>query len=123
MIENLSKELRPGLHESSRRQVQVPLEGELGILLVTAPLLHDDAGGPLGTVIVLDDYTEIVKVQPMAAWREAALRSAHEIKNPLTPIQLSAQRGPEAREPEPPRRRWGGELYRDGRRGLRDRPR
>jgi two-component system nitrogen regulation sensor histidine kinase NtrY len=92
VIENLSKELRPGLRESSRRQVQVPVEAELGILLVTATLLHDDAGGPLGTVIVLDDYTQIVKVQRMAAWREVARRIAHEIKNPLTPIQLSAQR-------------------------------
>ena len=92
VIENLSKGLRPGLRESSRRQVQVPLEAELGILLVTATLLHDDAGGPLGTVIVLDDYTQIVKVQRMAAWREVARRIAHEIKNPLTPIQLSAQR-------------------------------
>jgi two-component system nitrogen regulation sensor histidine kinase NtrY len=92
VIENLSKQLRPGVRESSRRQVQVPLEGEIGILLVTATLLHDDAGGPLGALIVLDDYTQIVKVQRMEAWREVARRIAHEIKNPLTPIQLSAQR-------------------------------
>jgi len=104
VIENLSKELRPGLRESSRRQVQVPLDGELGILLVTATLLHDDAGGPLGTVIVLDDYSQIVKVQRMAAWREVARRIAHEIKNPLTPIQLSAQRI---------RRRFGDRLSQD----------
>jgi two-component system nitrogen regulation sensor histidine kinase NtrY len=41
---------------------------------------------------VLDDCTQVVKVQRMAAWREVARRIAHEIKNPLTPIQLSAQR-------------------------------
>jgi two-component system nitrogen regulation sensor histidine kinase NtrY len=43
-------------------------------------------------VVVFDDYTQLVKVQRMAAWREVARRIAHEIKNPLTPIQLSAQR-------------------------------
>jgi two-component system nitrogen regulation sensor histidine kinase NtrY len=43
-------------------------------------------------VVVFDDYSQLVKVQRMAAWREVARRIAHEIKNPLTPIQLSAQR-------------------------------
>ena len=46
----------------------------------------------MGTVVVFDDLTQIVKAQRMAAWREVARRIAHEIKNPLTPIQLSAQR-------------------------------
>jgi two-component system nitrogen regulation sensor histidine kinase NtrY len=45
-----------------------------------------------GTVVVLDDLTELLKAQRVAAWREVAQRIAHEIKNPLTPIQLSAQR-------------------------------
>jgi two-component system nitrogen regulation sensor histidine kinase NtrY len=43
-------------------------------------------------VLVFDDYTQLVKAQRMVAWREVARRIAHEIKNPLTPIQLSAQR-------------------------------
>lgn len=46
----------------------------------------------MGTVLVLDDLTQVMKAQRMAAWREVARRIAHEIKNPLTPIQLSAQR-------------------------------
>jgi len=46
----------------------------------------------MGLVVVLDDFTELEKAQRMAAWREVARRIAHEIKNPLTPIQLSAQR-------------------------------
>lgn len=50
-------------------------------------------GGPLqGTVAVFEDITEMEKMQRMAAWREVARRIAHEIKNPLTPIKLSAQR-------------------------------
>jgi two-component system nitrogen regulation sensor histidine kinase NtrY len=92
VIEELSQRLRPGQRESIRRQVQVPMGDETATLFVTLTLLHDPTGGPLGTVIVFDDYTQVVTVQRMAAWREVARRIAHEIKNPLTPIQLSAQR-------------------------------
>jgi two-component system nitrogen regulation sensor histidine kinase NtrY len=55
-------------------------------------MLRDESGNFLGTVLVLDDLTQVMKAQRMAAWREVARRIAHEIKNPLTPIQLSAQR-------------------------------
>jgi two-component system nitrogen regulation sensor histidine kinase NtrY len=51
-----------------------------------------DDGGLLGSVLVLEDLTQLLKAQRMAAWQEVARRIAHEIKNPLTPIQLSAQR-------------------------------
>jgi two-component system nitrogen regulation sensor histidine kinase NtrY len=59
---------------------------------VSLNVLQDDRGGYLGLVAVLEDLTEIEKAQRMAAWREVARRIAHEVKNPLTPIQLSAQR-------------------------------
>src|SRR5262249_356006 len=49
-------------------------------------------GSYAGAVLVFDDLTELLKAQRLAAWREVAQRIAHEIKNPLTPIQLSAQR-------------------------------
>src|SRR5262249_52689519 len=45
-----------------------------------------------GFVLVLDDLTEMLRAQKTAAWQEVARRIAHEIKNPLTPIQLSSQR-------------------------------
>ena len=45
-----------------------------------------------GFVIVIDDLTDLLRAQKAAAWQEVAQRIAHEIKNPLTPIQLSAQR-------------------------------
>lgn len=61
-------------------------------LLITFTRLEDEAKTPLGYVLVFDDLTKIEKMQRMAAWREVARRIAHEIKNPLTPIQLSAQR-------------------------------
>ncbi len=54
--------------------------------------LEDDNGNSLGFVLVFDNLTKLEKMQRMAAWREVARRIAHEIKNPLTPIQLSAQR-------------------------------
>jgi PAS domain S-box-containing protein len=48
--------------------------------------------GPVGFVLVLEDLTELIHAQKAAAWQEVAQRVAHEIKNPLTPIQLSAER-------------------------------
>jgi two-component system nitrogen regulation sensor histidine kinase NtrY len=54
--------------------------------------LKDDAARHIGMVMVFDDLTELEKAQRMAAWREVARRIAHEVKNPLTPITLSAQR-------------------------------
>lgn len=54
--------------------------------------LKDDMGQNLGAVLVFDDVTELEKAQRMVAWREVARRIAHEVKNPLTPIKLSAQR-------------------------------
>lgn len=54
--------------------------------------LSDETGQDLGAVIVFDDLTELLRAQKVAAWEEVARRIAHEIKNPLTPIQLSAER-------------------------------
>jgi two-component system nitrogen regulation sensor histidine kinase NtrY len=54
--------------------------------------LKDETNRYLGTMVVFDDLTELEKAQRMAAWREVARRIAHEVKNPLTPIKLSAQR-------------------------------
>jgi two-component system nitrogen regulation sensor histidine kinase NtrY len=60
-------------------------------LMMTASPLGDEAGD-LGTVLFFEDVSQIAKVERMEAWREVARRIAHEIKNPLTPIQLSAER-------------------------------
>jgi two-component system nitrogen regulation sensor histidine kinase NtrY len=75
-----------------QRQVRSLIGNRLITLLVTVSILHDEEGQYLGIVVVFDDLTELEKAQRMAAWREVARRIAHEIKNPLTPIQLSAQR-------------------------------
>lgn len=54
--------------------------------------LYSDKGDDLGKVVAFDDLTDIVQGQRAAAWKEVARRIAHEVKNPLTPIKLSAQR-------------------------------
>jgi two-component system nitrogen regulation sensor histidine kinase NtrY len=75
-----------------QRQVRSLVGNRLVTLLVTVSILNDEEGQYLGVVVVFDDLTELERAQRMAAWREVARRIAHEIKNPLTPIQLSAQR-------------------------------
>jgi len=91
-IERLLNELKSFRKDSIERQVIVNLEGKSLSLLINLTALRDEEGKPLGVVAVFDDLTQLIKAQRMAAWREVARRIAHEIKNPLTPIQLSAQR-------------------------------
>ena len=61
-------------------------------LMVTASPLSEAGQNQLGTVLFFEDVSQIAKIERMEAWREVARRIAHEIKNPLTPIQLSAER-------------------------------
>jgi len=91
-IGHLLSELRASGKDSIERQVTVNLEGKSLSLLINLTNLRDEEGKSLGVVAVFDDLTQLIKAQRMAAWREVARRIAHEIKNPLTPIQLSAQR-------------------------------
>ncbi len=74
------------------REVHLRRGGQAVALLASATALRGPDGGYVGMVLAFDDLTELLKAQRLAAWREVAQRIAHEIKNPLTPIQLSAQR-------------------------------
>ncbi|MEE8124510.1 MAG: ATP-binding protein [Nitrospirales bacterium] len=76
---------------SMEGQTETP-NGRLLTLGLTISRMQNDAGNDLGFVFVFEDRTEFIKAQKTAAWQEVAQRIAHEIKNPLTPIQLSAQR-------------------------------
>jgi two-component system, NtrC family, nitrogen regulation sensor histidine kinase NtrY len=78
---------QPGSH-----QVRLVLGGEWKTFEVKRAALREPDGSPLGQVLVLEDLTELIRAQQLAAWNEAARRIAHEIKNPLTPIQLAAER-------------------------------
>jgi two-component system nitrogen regulation sensor histidine kinase NtrY len=77
---------------SVEREIKIPLPQQVLTLVLSVAALRDDDGSSLGMMLFLEDITQIQQVQRMEAWREVARRIAHEIKNPLTPIQLSAER-------------------------------
>ena len=97
-----SPELKPLaeiIEEASRNRAdQLPQDvaimrdgRELHLAVMVTPLRRED-GASEGLVLVFDDVTPLIRAQKVAAWREVARRLAHEIKNPLTPIQLCAER-------------------------------
>jgi len=94
---------------SSRGTVEKPLHlilpDQTLYLMLKPTVLKDEAGKDLGVVLVFEDLTELERAQRLATWREVARRIAHEVKNPLTPIKLAAQRL---------QRRYGGHLGQDG---------
>jgi two-component system, NtrC family, nitrogen regulation sensor histidine kinase NtrY len=78
--------------EAAAQEIAISREGQELHLAVVATALVGESGAPEGAVLVLDDVTPLIRAQKVAAWREVARRLAHEIKNPLTPIQLCAER-------------------------------
>ncbi|MEW6489371.1 MAG: ATP-binding protein [Thermodesulfobacteriota bacterium] len=92
VVTGLLRELGSSRQDAMQRQVSAELGGQRRSLLIHLTRLRDEGGELLGTVAVFDDLTELVRAQRAQAWQEVARRIAHEIKNPLTPIQLSAQR-------------------------------
>jgi two-component system nitrogen regulation sensor histidine kinase NtrY len=78
--------------ESVAQEIALIHEGRERHLAAVATRVEVADGGFDGTVLVVDDVTPLIRAQKVAAWREVARRLAHEIKNPLTPIQLSAER-------------------------------
>lgn len=86
------EELEKKGEDSVKVTVRQNVAGRPRSFMVNATALKDEAGRYMGTVIVADDLTDLERAQRMAAWREVARRVAHEVKNPLTPIKLSAQR-------------------------------
>ncbi len=93
---DLAREVQEHLALSNDNSVEFPLrmtiDGAPRSFRVNISVLKDDADRDMGMVMVVDDLTELEKAQRIAAWREVARRIAHEVKNPLTPIKLSAQR-------------------------------
>lgn len=78
--------------ESLQKELKVNVQGESVPLQMTLSILKDERGEEIGKILVFDDMTPLVSAQRAAAWTEVARRIAHEIKNPLTPIKLSAER-------------------------------
>jgi len=92
LIDGIISDLREKGVTRIRREIPVVVRGKPLILFVTVSVMEDAQGKKIGTVFVIEDMTMLVNAQRKAAWSEAAKRIAHEIKNPLTPIQLSAER-------------------------------
>ena len=93
-LDSMRRLIKDGLSESqeiqSERQVEIVVNESKKVLLVRISTL---GGGELpGFIVVFDDVTNLLQAQRSALWGEVAQRLAHEIKNPLTPIQLSAER-------------------------------
>jgi PAS domain S-box-containing protein len=88
----IKQRLQPG-ELDWREQLELFSESGKQVLMCACTELPNDVGGaPGGVVLVFDDITTLLQAQRDAAWGEVARRLAHEIKNPLTPIQLSAER-------------------------------
>ncbi|WP_407674073.1 sensor histidine kinase NtrY-like [Paracoccus beibuensis] len=101
----LFERLSASVAETIQDEVRLMREGRVESLLVRMAVRRNADGVLEGYVVAFDDVTELVSAQRMAAWGDVARRVAHEIKNPLTPIQLSAERlrrkfGPLAPESE-----------------------
>ena len=79
-------------HKVIQTQLTISVEKKERKLLLNLVSLKRHENEQVGTIIVFEDITELDKMQRLAAWQEVARRIAHEIKNPLTPIKLSAQR-------------------------------
>lgn len=89
---NLFERLQADAGSALQDEVRLSRRGKLESLLVRMSERRGEDGGVEGFVVAFDDVTDLVSAQRMAAWGDVARRIAHEIKNPLTPIQLSAER-------------------------------
>ncbi len=89
LLGGVEAEETPG---ESQGQLRLNREGQSLLVLITGTALTGDHSEVQGLVCFFEDVTQIIRVERMEAWREVACRIAHEIKNPLTPIQLAAER-------------------------------
>jgi two-component system nitrogen regulation sensor histidine kinase NtrY len=91
-IRGLYREAGEAARGQVERQVELPVGGKRIAFRVSLTSLRDDGGEYMGLVAAFDDLSQAMRLQRVLAWREVARRIAHDIRNPLTPIQLSAER-------------------------------
>lgn len=92
LAEEIREKIADSPDDAAEMPIRITIAGRPRSFMTHSNVLRDDAGNRIGLVLVFDDLTDQEKAQRMAAWREVARRIAHEVKNPLTPITLSAQR-------------------------------
>jgi two-component system, NtrC family, nitrogen regulation sensor histidine kinase NtrY len=105
LAEELLKEMKETNNGILEKQLELVLKNKALTLLLTITTIKDEDGSESGMVVLFEDLTQLQRAERAAAWREVARRMAHEIKNPLTPVQLSAQRL---------QRKYGDKLGEDG---------
>lgn len=91
ILENIQRGLKRQ-YKLSDREININFDNQSTTLVLTLSPLSQSNNEFSGMIVTLDDLTQLIKAQKIAAWKEIAQRIAHEIKNPLTPIQLSAER-------------------------------
>ncbi len=92
LAESILEQITPGRLATFDKQITLNIAQESLTLMFHVAGLYDENKKSIGVVVVFENLTELERAQRMAAWREVARRIAHEVKNPLTPIKLSAQR-------------------------------
>ncbi len=91
-IRKVIREMSDAGGKTIEREINMSVNGRRRTLKTSVSVLTDHNGQYMGMVFVFDDVTDLIAAQRTIAWREMARQIAHEIKNPLTPIQLNAQR-------------------------------
>ena len=92
LAEEVLREMRERGEGFIEKQIDLTLRDRAMTILMTITVIRDDEGNNMGMAVVFEDLTHLQRAERAAAWREVARRMAHEIKNPLTPVKLSAQR-------------------------------
>ncbi|MCJ7581642.1 MAG: ATP-binding protein [Candidatus Aminicenantes bacterium] len=93
--EDITKSIQLGINNDFKvrdKEINIQADSQNIMLALTVSPLRQANDELSGIIVVLDNLTQLIKAQKVAAWKEVAQRVAHEIKNPLTPIQLSAER-------------------------------
>ncbi|MCF8724704.1 two-component system nitrogen regulation sensor histidine kinase NtrY [Nitrospina gracilis] len=91
-IRNTIKQIDVSQQESFEKKLELTVGDSTRTFLVNIKFMRDSSGKYLGILLVFEDVTQLIKAQKISAWQEVAQGIAHEIKNPLTPIQLNTQR-------------------------------
>jgi two-component system nitrogen regulation sensor histidine kinase NtrY len=90
-VRGLFRRLEEG-HGHAEDELSITVRGRALTLRMRVSTLRDTSGALIGSVITFDDLTELLRAQKAATWQDVARQIAHEVKNPLTPIKLSAER-------------------------------
>ena len=90
--EEMLRDMRKTNSATSTREITINTQGQVKIFILRLTSLKSYNDRMTGYIVVFEDVTDLIKMQKIATWQEVAKRMAHEIKNPLTPIRLSAER-------------------------------